>query len=73
MKTSDAFWQFLPKGLNELFEMVKFEKTGQSYDIWLDEKKKLSDEDYRNPTRLHGLCDHPGLSYAWQTGLSSHA
>ncbi len=23
--------------------------TEQSYDIWLDEKKKLSDEDYRNP------------------------
>ena len=49
MKTSEAFWQFLPAGLNELFEMVRFEKTDQSYDIWLDEKKKLSDEDYRNP------------------------
>ena len=41
MKTADAFWQFLPEGLDELFEMVKFEKTDQSYDIWLDEKKKL--------------------------------
>lgn len=48
MKTSDVFWQFLPEGLDELFEMVRFEKTEQSYDIWLDEKKKLSDEDYRN-------------------------
>ena len=31
MKTGDAFWQFLPEGLNELFEMVRFEKTDQSY------------------------------------------
>ena len=59
MKTSDAFWQFLPEGLNELFEMVKFEKTDQSYDIWLDEKKKLSDEDYRNPNIVsRGYTDY---------------
>lgn len=49
MKTNEAFWQFLPEGLGELFEMVRFEKTDKSYDIWLDEKKKLGDEDYRNP------------------------
>lgn len=49
MKTADAFWMFLPTGLSELFEMVNFEKSDKSYDIWLDEKKKLSDEDYRNP------------------------
>ena len=47
MKTADAIWMCLPEGLNELFEMVRFEKTDQSYDIWLDEKKKLSDDDYR--------------------------
>lgn len=39
----------LPEGMDELFEMVRFERTDQTYDIWLDEKKKLSDEDYRNP------------------------
>lgn len=54
MKTSDAFWQFLPAGLDELFEMVRFEKSDRSYDIWFDEKKKLSDEDYRNPTSVCG-------------------
>ena len=59
MKTSDAFWQFLPEGLNELFEMVRFEKTDQSYDIWLDEKKILSDEDYRNPNIVaRGYTDY---------------
>ncbi len=39
----------LPEGMDELFEMVRFERTDQAYDIWLDEKKKLSDEDFRNP------------------------
>ena len=49
MKIADAIWMCLPEGMDELFEMVRFERTDQSYDIWLDEKKKLSDEDYRNP------------------------
>ena len=40
----------LPEGMDELFEMVRFERTDQVYDIWLDEKKKLSDEDYAIPT-----------------------
>ena len=31
----------------------------QSYDIWLDEKKKLSDEDYRNPNIVaRGYTDY---------------
>lgn len=40
---------FLPAGLSELFEMVNIKMTDASYDIWLDEKKSLSDEDFRNP------------------------
>lgn len=49
VKTSDAFWMFLPQGLGELFEMVRFERTDHAYDIWLDEKKERSEEDRRNP------------------------
>lgn len=49
MKTSKAFWMFLPQGLEELFEMVDFECTDKAYDIWLDEKKERSREDRRNP------------------------
>jgi len=49
MKTTEAFWMFLPKGLDELFEMVDIKMTDQAYDIWLDEKKELSDEDCHNP------------------------
>ncbi len=39
---------FLPSGLEELFEMVRFERTDHAYDIWLDEKKHKSEEDKRN-------------------------
>lgn len=49
MKTSEAFWMFLPQGLGELFAMVRFERTDQAYDIWLDEKKERSGEDRHNP------------------------
>ena len=49
MKTSEAFWMFLPQGLGELFEMVRFERTEQAYNIWLDEKKERSEAGRRNP------------------------
>ena len=39
---------FLPSGLEELFEMAKFEHTDQAYEIWFDEKKQRSEEDRRN-------------------------
>jgi hypothetical protein len=35
--------------LEELFEIVRFERTEQAYDIWLDEKKERSEEDSHNP------------------------
>jgi hypothetical protein len=49
MKQSDMIWMCLPQGLEELFEIVHFERTEQAYDIWLDEKKERSKEDRRNP------------------------
>ena len=62
VKPSEAFGHFLPEGLDELFEMVKFEKTDQSYDIWLDEKKQLSDEDSRNPNIVaRGYTDYAAV------------
>ncbi len=77
MKTADAIWMCLPEGMDELFEMVRFERTEQSYDIWLDEKKKLSDEDYRNPnivargyTDYVTIQDYPDARTAC---VSSHA
>lgn len=38
----------LPAGLEEVFNLVKFERSDKQYDIWLDEKKERSDEDRRN-------------------------
>ena len=49
MNTSDAFWLFLPEGLDELFDMVKFEKTDKEFNIWLDERRQLPDEDRHSP------------------------
>ncbi len=48
MKQSELIWMCLPQGLEELFEIVRFERTDQAYDIWLDEKKLRSEEDRRN-------------------------
>ncbi len=39
MKTADAIWMCLPEGMDELFEMVRFERTEQSYDNMVDEKR----------------------------------
>lgn len=49
MKQSEMIWMCLPQGLEDLFEIVKFERTDHAYDIWMDEKKHLSDEDRHNP------------------------
>ena len=59
MRTAEAFWMFLPEGLDELFEMVDFKRTDQAYDIWLDEKKQLSEEDRHNPNIVaRGYTDY---------------
>lgn len=34
---------FLPSGVEELFDMVRFERTDEAYNIWLDEKKLRSE------------------------------
>lgn len=44
MKQSDMIWMCLPQGLDELFEIVRFERTEQAYDIWFDEKKERSEK-----------------------------
>ncbi|MDE7110835.1 MAG: hypothetical protein K2O38_02915 [Muribaculaceae bacterium] len=39
MKTADAIWMCLPEGLDELFEMVRFERTEQAYTYGLMRKR----------------------------------
>ncbi len=59
MKQSEMLWMCLPQGLDELFEIARFERTDQAYDIWLDEKKERSEEDRRNPNIVaRGYTDY---------------
>lgn len=59
MKQSEMIWMCLPQGLDELFEIVRFERTDQAYNIWLDEKKERSEEDRRNPNIVaRGYTDY---------------
>lgn len=59
MKQSEMIWMCLPQGLDELFEIVRFERTEQAYNIWLDEKKERSEEDRRNPNIVaRGYTDY---------------
>lgn len=52
-------WMYLPQGLDEFFEIVRFERTEQAYNIWLDEKKERSEEDRRNPNIVaRGYTDY---------------
>ena len=45
--------------LDELFEIVRFERTEQAYNIWLDEKKDRSEEDRHNPNIVaRGYADY---------------
>lgn len=66
MKTAEAFWMFLPEGLEDLFELVKMEKRPDAYELWLDEKKERSEEDRKNKdivargfTDYHRIQDFP--------------
>ena len=59
MKQSEMIWMCLPQGLDELFEIVRFERTEHEYNIWLDEKKERSEDDRRNPNIVaRGYSDY---------------
>lgn len=59
MRQSEMIWMCLPQGLDELFEIVRFERTEVAYGIWLDEKKERSEEDRRNPNIVaRGYTDY---------------
>ena len=59
MKTSEAIWLFLPEGLDELFDLVRIDKTDKAYNLWLDEKKERSEEDRKNPNIVaRGYTDY---------------
>ena len=59
MKPDQLLRAILPEVLIDNFDIDRFEKSDTRFDIWLDEKKKLSDEDYRNPNIVaRGYTDY---------------
>ena len=48
MKSTDLLRAILPDVLIDNFDVVNFEKTDMSFNIWLDEKKVQMREDKRN-------------------------
>ena len=59
MKPDQLLRAILPEVLIDNFDIDRFEKSDTRFDIWLDEKKRLSDEDYRNPNIVaRGYTDY---------------
>lgn len=59
MKDSDMLWEYLPKGLKDIFEVVNVENGPITFDVWLDEKREKSDEDkYNNQIIGHGFTSY---------------
>ena len=76
MKTADAIWMCLPEGLDELFEMVRFERQTSHTAYGLMRRRNCWTRTIVTPTSspwLYGICYDTGLSDAWQTGLSAYA
>ena len=49
MKAEDMIWEFLPKGLKGVFEIVRVERTGgAAFHVWMDEIRQKAYEDRKN-------------------------
>ena len=48
MKAEDMIWEFLTKGLKGVFGIVKVERTGTAFHVWMDEIRQKSYEDRKN-------------------------
>ena len=48
MTAEDMIWEFLPKGLKDVFKIVKVERQATSFHVWMDEIRSKSYEDRHN-------------------------
>ena len=48
MTAEDMIWEFLPKGLKEVFKIVKVERQATAFHVWMDEIRMKADEDRHN-------------------------
>ena len=48
MLAADMIWEFLPKGLKDVFKIVNVERQSSAFHVWLDELRQKSYEDRHN-------------------------
>ena len=48
MTAENMIWEFLPKGLKDVFTVVKVERQSTAFHVWMDEIRKTSYEDRHN-------------------------
>lgn len=48
MLADDMIWEFLPKGLKDVFKIVNVERQSSAFHVWLDELRQKSYEDRHN-------------------------
>lgn len=59
MRHEDFIWEFLPSGLNGIFEIKNVRKTDSEFHIYLDEIRQKSDEDLDNKSIIgKGYTDY---------------
>ena len=72
MTSEDMIWEFLPKGLKGVFEVVKVERQSTSFHVWLDEIRQKSDEDRHNKQIVgKGYSDYSTIQDMPIRGLST--
>jgi hypothetical protein len=42
MLADDMIWEFLPKGLKDVFKIVNVERQSSAFHVWLDELRQKS-------------------------------
>ena len=59
MEQIDILREVLPTEIVDNFDIVRYEKTDDRFDIWFDEKKIQEESDARNDDIIaHGFCDY---------------
>ena len=59
MKSEELLRAILPDVLIDNFDIDRFEKTADRFDIWLDEKKvQMRDDKYNNSVISYGFGDY---------------
>lgn len=62
METIDILRELLPAEIVDNFDIVNFEKTKETFDIWFDEKKIQEEEDATNENIVaYGFGDYKSI------------